>query len=110
MDLIAAELGAEAVRYSTWEQARVRTDRALQALLGDPGSDAEAVRLLLESDGFRACLILPVVSQGETLGLLKAWRREERPWSRAEISRGRTICFHLGSVLAGLADVSREPA
>jgi diguanylate cyclase (GGDEF)-like protein len=139
MELIAAELAADEAEYSYWSQAGgyvetaetvygpgvhgrfhlsdypatarvLEGQEALQILIGDPKSDPAEVKLLLESEGYRACLMLPVVSQGETLGLLEAWRREERPWSRAEISRGRAICFHLGAVLTGLAGVSRTAA
>jgi GAF domain-containing protein len=46
--------------------------------------------------------MVPVVSRGESLGIIEAYRGEERPWTRAEINRARVIANQFASVVATL--------
>ncbi len=79
--------------------ARVlREQEAAQVLVGDPGADPQEVELLL-SLGMRSLLIVPVVSHGETLGIVEAYSEVERPWTRTQINRARIISSQFGSVL-----------
>ena len=87
--------------------ARVLRDQeAVQVLVGDPEADRREVELLL-SLGHRSLLIVPVVSRGESLGIVEAYSKAERPWTRAEINRARIISNQFGSVILALF---RSPA
>jgi diguanylate cyclase (GGDEF)-like protein len=127
--LIAAELNAEMVCLSHWhpEQgiietlaesggtgeerfplsdypltARVLHDQeSVQVLVGDPKADPREVELLL-TQGHRSVLIVPVVSRGESLGIVEAYSDAERPWTRTEINRARIISNQFGSVILAL--------
>ncbi|HXE99753.1 MAG TPA: EAL domain-containing protein [Solirubrobacterales bacterium] len=129
MAVIAAELNADMVCLSHWrpEQgivetlaesggtgeesfsvdqypltARVLRDQeAVQVLVGDPQSDRREVELLLSLD-YGSLLIMPVVSRGESLGIVEAYSKVERPWTRAEINRARIISNQFGSVILAL--------
>ncbi len=87
--------------------ARVlRNQEAAQVLVGDPEADRQEVELLL-SLGHRSLLIVPVVSQGESLGIVEAFSKLERPWTRTEINHARIISNQFGSVILALF---RSPA
>jgi diguanylate cyclase (GGDEF)-like protein len=127
--LIAAELNAQMVCLSHWHPesgiietlaesggtgeerfpladypltARVLRDQeAVQVLVGDPETDRQEVELLLTL-GHRSLLIVPVVSRGESLGIVEAYSDAERPWTRTEINRARIISNQFGSVILAL--------
>ena len=73
------------VKMSFWE-------RLLDTLI-----DPNLIALML-SLGLRSLLIVPVVSHGETLGIVEAYSQVERPWTRTEINRARIISNQFGSV------------
>jgi diguanylate cyclase (GGDEF)-like protein len=124
--IIAGELGASSIAISRWhpghgaietlaEQgeapvparsavpdypatARVLHDHeAVQVVLSDPDSDPAETELLL-AHGQRSLLMVPVVSHGESLGLLEAYSRNDRPWSRREITLARVVANQLAAV------------
>ena len=74
---------------------------AAQVFVGDPEADAAESRHLLDL-GQRALLMVPVVSRGESLGLLEAYSRDDRPWTRAEVNRARVIANQFASVIQAL--------
>jgi diguanylate cyclase (GGDEF)-like protein len=130
LNLIALELHAEKVCISEWNRAEhcvetlaesgeegemhfnladyplttrvLREQEAAQVLVTDPSSDAAEVELLL-SEGHRSLLIVPIISRGESLGILEAYSSEERPWTRTEINRARIISSQFASVIHGIA-------
>ena len=134
MAVIAAELNADMVSLSHWHPedgvietlaesggtgeerfslddypltARVlRNQEAVQVLVGDPEADRREVELLL-SLGHRSLLIVPVVSQGESLGIVEAYSNLERPWTRTQINHARIISNQFASVILALF---RSPA
>jgi diguanylate cyclase (GGDEF)-like protein len=134
MALIAAELNAEMVSLSHWRpddgmietlaesggtpaerfslddypvtHRVLRNQEAVQVLVGDPEADRREVELML-SLGLRSLLMVPVVSRGETLGIVEAYSRLERPWTRTEINHARIISNQFGSVILALF---RSPA
>ena len=57
---------------------------------------------LLLALGERSLLMVPVVSRGESVGIIEAYRADERSWSRAEINRARVIANQFASVIPGL--------
>jgi GAF domain-containing protein len=75
---------------------------AVQLLAGDPEADPAEVELLDAEGGHRALLMVPIVAQGETFGLIEAFSRHERPWSATAINRARIVSAQLGAVLVGL--------
>ncbi|HSI81645.1 MAG TPA: EAL domain-containing protein [Solirubrobacterales bacterium] len=136
--LISAEIGADKVVLSRWhpstgivETLAENGDRAseepaydvsqfpltahvldrrevAQVFVGDPGADpAEATHLL--DMGKRSLLMVPVVSRGESLGLLEAYSRQDRPWLRAEVNRARVIANQFASVIPAVLG-GAEPA
>ena len=44
-------------------------------------------------------LMVPVISRGESLGLLEAYSDGERPWTRAQINHARIIANQFASVI-----------
>jgi GAF domain-containing protein len=87
--------------------ARVMLEQeAAQVLVDDPDSDPSEVELLL-SLGERSLLMVPVVCRGETLGLIEAYRGDERAWTRAEINRARVIANQFAAVIPALLPAER---
>jgi GAF domain-containing protein len=84
----------------------LRDQQAVQVLVGDPEADRREVELLL-SIGHGSLLMVPVVSQGETLGIVEAYSNLERPWTRTQINHARIISNQFGSVILA---VFRSPA
>jgi EAL domain-containing protein (putative c-di-GMP-specific phosphodiesterase class I) len=76
----------------------LRRKDSAQVLVSDPEADAEEVRVL-EKLGYASVLMLPICCAGRTIGLLEAYSRQERPWSRFEIGRARIIALQLGATL-----------
>ena len=76
----------------------------MQVLASDPSADLGELSLLGQL-GFRRLLMVPVVCHDERLGLLEAYGKAERPWTRSEINRARIIAYQLGAVLDGLERV-----
>ena len=132
--LIAAELGARKVCLSAWHpnaqaletlaengessgesvfhiadyplsQRVIEHQEAVQVTVGDPESDRREVELLL-SLGERSLLMVPVVMRGESMGIIEAFRPDERPWSRTEINRARVIANQFASVIPTLMQSS----
>jgi diguanylate cyclase (GGDEF)-like protein len=127
LGLIAVELDAEAVAISSWSPeehcvetlaesgsppregpfsldrfpltARALDERiACQVHAGDPRADPDEIELMA-SLGYRSLLIMPVVSRGRSVGILEAYSRRERDWTRAEISRARVVANQLANAV-----------
>jgi diguanylate cyclase (GGDEF)-like protein len=81
---------------------------AAQVLVGDPEADPHEVELML-SLGYRSLLIMPVVTQGEALGIVEAFTEAERPWTRTEINRARIISSQFSSVIQNLLRSEAPP-
>ncbi|MEA2317416.1 MAG: hypothetical protein QOD44_1605 [Solirubrobacteraceae bacterium] len=94
---MAMELRADDVRIAG--PADAGTAHAGQVLVSDEAAPA-LERDRLRAGGHGSRLTLPVVCGGELVGMLEAYSREERPWSRFEIGRARIIAHQLGAVLA----------
>ena len=130
LGLIAAEIGATKICLSAWHpEAQVietlaenggrsgetvfpiadfplsrvvlEDHEVVQAIVGDPASDPREVDLLLSLDE-RSLLMVPVVMRGESVGIIEAYRSDERPWSRTEINRARVIANQFASVIPAL--------
>ena len=86
---LAAELGADRVRIVAGRHASPS-----QILVSDPAADTEQVAELI-AHGYRAMLTLPIGQAGQ----LHAYSRDERPWTRFHIGRGRIIAHQLETVL-----------
>ena len=89
-------------------ESSLRNQQAVQTIVGDPDSDPKEVELLLEL-GERSLLIVPVISRGESIGIIEAYRSDERAWSRGEINRARVIANQFAVVIPSLA-ARDEPA
>jgi GAF domain-containing protein len=61
-----------------------------QLVVDDPATD-DAERRLLAELGFAALLMVPIVSGGQTVGLVEVSRRSGRPWTSAEIDQARLL-------------------
>lgn len=77
----------------------------LQVLASDPTCDPAEIALLDSLGGFRSLLMVPVVFRGSCLGMMEAYSRTDRPWSRTVINHARIVSNQLGAVLANLTDV-----
>jgi diguanylate cyclase (GGDEF)-like protein/PAS domain S-box-containing protein len=96
---MALEVHADDVRIVSPDHGQGGSAHAGQLLVGDDtASDVE--RAVLRSGGHGSRLRLPVLCGGDLVGMLEAYSREERPWSRFEIRRARIIAHQLGAVLA----------
>ena len=67
---------------------RTREPRALT--VGDPNAD-RAEEALLRELGYGALLMLPLVFEGETWGLVEVYRNEARPFDADEMRRGAEL-------------------
>jgi GAF domain-containing protein len=76
----------------------IREQSAAQVVAGADDADPHEVELLLRL-GYRSLLMMPVVNQGEPLGIVEAYSRAERPWTRTEINRARIISHQFASVI-----------
>jgi GAF domain-containing protein len=67
----------------------------------DPGADpAEAA--LLERLGFDSLLMLPLLSHGQSWGLVEVYTAEDRPFSGGEIEQAQRIVERVGELVAVL--------
>jgi len=111
VESIAESGGTRAERYPVQDYpltARIiREQQAAQVLVGDPEADPQEVELLLTL-GLRSLLMVPVVSQGETLGIVEAYSETERPWTRTQINRARIISNQFGSMMQVVFRPERE--
>ncbi len=80
----------------------LRDQVPVQTLVGDPDSDPQEAALLLEL-GERSVLMVPVVSRGDSIGIIEAYRSDERAWTRAEVNRARVIANQFASVIPTLS-------
>lgn len=84
------------------QTARVlATQEAAQILVSDPAADRAEVELLVR-EGFRSLLMVPVFCHGAPLGLLEAYSRSDRGWTRAQIAHARIVSHLLGPVIESL--------
>jgi len=83
--------------YPTSEHV-VRSQVVGQLVLDDPAVDASE-RALLAGLGYASLLMAPIVSRGETLGMVEAYRRVSRPWTSVEIDTARLLAQALTPVL-----------
>ena len=60
--------------------------------------------------GERSVLMVPVVSRGQSIGIIEAYRRDERAWTRAEVNRARVIANQFASVIPTLSGTEEPPA
>jgi diguanylate cyclase (GGDEF)-like protein len=100
--------GAEAYALADYPATAhvLKTQESAQVLAGDPGADAAEVRLLGRGP-YRSLLMVPVISLGQTVGLLELFREREEPWQRTDVNRARIICYQLGPVLETLVGSGR---
>ncbi len=69
-----------------------------QVVIHDPNSDA-AERALLADLGFAAVLMVPILSRGESVGLLEVFRETARPWTSSEIDNARLLAQSLAAAI-----------
>ena len=73
--------------------------------------DRTADRIELEelrAKGRSSLLMVPILSDGVGIGLLEAFAREQRPWSRLGLARARLFAYQLGLLLEKLASKDRS--
>ena len=101
--IVPAKVG-ERFGLDTYPATRrvLATGEALQVRVGDPDADRAEVELM-RSQGLGSLLMVPVAAGGRPLGLLEAFRRDDRAWSRIELHQGRIVGYMLGAVLERLA-------
>jgi EAL domain-containing protein (putative c-di-GMP-specific phosphodiesterase class I) len=81
-----------------------------QVLRTDVEADA-AERRALAASGYMGVLLVPIEEGGVVLGLVAAYRRRARPWSREAVARVRARALPLTSVLSSSGGLSiAEPA
>jgi signal transduction protein with GAF and PtsI domain len=54
--------------------------------------------------------MVPVVSRGKSIGIVEAYRADERAWSRAEVNRARVIANQFASVIPTLVPMPESRA
>ena len=95
------ELTPAAVRAQPLHAAalgRLLAGEVVQVLAGDTAA-CPGERERLATAGHRSLLRVPISCQGTLVGTLEAYRTNERPWSRLEISSARIIAHQLGAAL-----------
>jgi EAL domain-containing protein (putative c-di-GMP-specific phosphodiesterase class I) len=79
----------------------LRTGRTLEVHVGDPTGDP-AEQALLDSFNQASLLLVPIVVDGEPLGLVEFTSRTHRRWSSSYIAYAQGLASHLGPVLSRL--------
>lgn len=74
------------------------TRRAVQVLATDPNADRSEVAQL-EAAGFASVLMVPVTTNGSSIGLLHFYRTSPSPWSLRHIRLGRIGASQLAATL-----------
>jgi hypothetical protein len=74
------------------------TGDAVHVLDGDAGADGAELALLRRAEA-SAMLLAPVVAGGKPLGVVMLFRKGDRRFSRAEVSRARVVGFGLAPLL-----------
>src|SRR5512145_1008030 len=69
----------------------LETQEPLQVRVASPADDP-AERRLLEQQGQRSLLMLPLVARGETIGLMEVVDAEDRRWSAQDVEFCRALC------------------
>jgi GAF domain-containing protein len=110
---------AETVEYerALWDlsefplSARVlRSQESVQVMVGDPEAEPSEVDLLLAL-GYGSLLLVPILRAGQSVGVIEAYSRSERPWTRADISRARIISNQFAPLIEDFApDPERNSA
>jgi len=100
------------INHETWDAAdggyRLSDDpstrwvldsrRAMQVLVSDPKADDNKVAWM-SAAGFASLLMLPVTTNGETVGLIEFYRRRATPWSLTHIRLARIGASQLAATL-----------
>jgi diguanylate cyclase (GGDEF)-like protein len=69
----------------------LETQEAVQIRVSDPSHDP-AERALLEHQGQKSLLMLPLVARGETIGLLEIIDDNDRVWDESDVEFCRALC------------------
>jgi diguanylate cyclase (GGDEF)-like protein len=87
------ETGGEVYHLSDYPVTRhvVETQEPVQIRVENPEDDA-AERALLEKQGQKSLLMLPLVARGETIGLLEIVDVDDRVWSEDDVEFCRALC------------------
>jgi diguanylate cyclase (GGDEF)-like protein len=67
------------------------TQEAVQVRVDDPDADP-AERALLERQGQKSLLMLPLVARGETIGLMEVVDMRDRVWDEVDVEFCRALC------------------
>ena len=84
----------------------LQTQASVQVLLSDAGGELGELALLGTS-GRSSMLIVPIVSRGESVGVLIALSDAERPWTRDQNGRARILANQVGGLFEVLSASSR---
>jgi diguanylate cyclase (GGDEF)-like protein len=87
------ETGGEVYHLGDYPVTRhvVETQEPVQIHVENPEDDG-AERALLERQGQKSLLMLPLVARGETIGLLEIVDVDDRVWSEADVEFCRALC------------------
>jgi EAL domain-containing protein (putative c-di-GMP-specific phosphodiesterase class I) len=69
-----------------------------EAHLEDPLADPAELQVM-EADGIFSLLVMPVIGQGQSLGILEFRNRSHRRWNSQDMAQARILAEHIGSVL-----------
>lgn len=69
----------------------IESQEAVQVRVDDAGADP-AERALLEAQGKRSLLMLPLVARGETIGLMEIVDTADRSWDETDVEFCRALC------------------
>ena len=87
----------------------LRTQEAVQVMIGDPEAERTEVELLLAL-GYGSLLLVPIVRAGESVGVIEAYCRAERAWARTDINRARIISNQFAPLIEDLAPRTERSA
>jgi diguanylate cyclase (GGDEF)-like protein len=113
VDTLAESVASSEVRFPVAEYPLtahvIESQSAVQVIAGAADADRHEVDLLLKL-GYRSLLMMPVVNHGEALGIVEAYSRSERPWTRTQINRARIISNQFASVIQTFVQPRRAEA
>jgi EAL domain-containing protein (putative c-di-GMP-specific phosphodiesterase class I) len=110
--LVIAGFGGPGIGMCYWLRDFPATTRVMesldvaQLLASDAGADPAELRLM-QAQGIKAMLMLPICHGDRTMGLLELYRRAERRWDEGGVAAARATSQQLGVAMEHLRKLGR---
>jgi diguanylate cyclase (GGDEF)-like protein len=80
-----------------------------QVIVGDPAGDPAELEII-ERAGMAALLLVPLIDEHGTTGLVEIYRRSPQAWTSTQVDWARVLAFHVAAGLARATPALEAPA